>query len=79
MEYIVNFLSNEINDFVLHERIVRCRDCEHAEESESGALFCNGYLVELWDWYNDIPNNGVKVEPDDFCAWGERKKERIEQ
>lgn len=78
IEYVVNFLSNEINDFVLHERIVRCKDCKYADETESGLLFCTGYLVESWDWYNDLPSDGVKVKPNGYCAWGERK-ERIER
>lgn len=55
------------------EEIVRCRDCEHAEESESGSLRCIGYLVEKWDYYNDEPSDGRMVKPDGFCAWGERR------
>ena len=55
------------------EEIVRCIDCEYADETESGSLRCNGYLVEKWDYYNDMPSDGVKVKPDGFCAWAERR------
>jgi Lar family restriction alleviation protein len=58
---------------IIREEIVRCRDCEHAEESESGSLHCIGYLVEKWDYYNDEPSYGRQVEPDGFCAWAERR------
>lgn len=71
-EYVVNFLSNEINDFVLHERIVRCRDCK----------YCNMFNVSYSDkplfdclseqWIGAEGDNPL-VEPDGFCAWGERK------
>lgn len=60
------------------EEIVRCRDCKYADISYThaavtGELHCYGYLVESWDWYNDMPSDGVKVKPDGFCAWGERR------
>lgn len=43
------------------EDIVRCRDCKYCTESMAwpGAYEC------------DYINRGV--EPDGFCAWGERK------
>lgn len=59
-EYIVDFPSNEINDLVMHERIVRCKDCKH---------FSN------WDGFNEFPScvrHRIAVEPDGFCAWGEK-------
>lgn len=40
------------------ERIVRCRDCRRSFE-ERGELWCRGIV-------------GPPVEPDGFCAWGER-------
>ena len=42
----------------VRERIVRCRDCRRAFE-ERGDLWCRGIV-------------GPPVEPDGFCAWGER-------
>lgn len=43
----------------VRERIVRCRDCRRSFE-ERGELWCR-WIV------------GPPVEPDGFCAWGERK------
>ena len=54
--------------FWLRERIVRCRDCKHYSEHE-------------WVMVTDVSDvchffgDGVKVEPDGFCKWGERKGE----
>ena len=64
--------------YPITEEIVRCRDCKYADISYThaavtGELHCYGYLVESWDWYNDMPSDGVKVKPDGFCAWGERR------
>jgi len=44
------------------ERIVRCKDCEYFTESMAwpGAHEC--------DFINRV------VEPDGYCAWGERRK-----
>ena len=59
-------------------KVVRCRDCKYADISYehaavTGELHCYGYLVESWDWYNDMPSDGVKVKPDGYCAWAERR------
>ena len=72
------FKTHEMPDMTLYGypltgEIVRCCDCKYADETESGLLLCNGYLVESWDWYNDMPNDGMEVKPDGFCAWGERR------
>lgn len=42
----------------VREHIVRCRDCRRSFE-ERGELWCRGIV-------------GPPVEPDGFCAWGER-------
>lgn len=48
------------------EEVVRCRDCKHYSEHE-------------WILVTDVSDvchffgNGVKVEPDGFCKWGERR------
>ena len=44
----------------IRERIVRCRDCRRSFE-ERGDLWCRGIV-------------GPPVEPDGFCAWGERSE-----
>lgn len=43
------------------ECVVRCRDCRRSFE-ERGDLWCRGIV-------------GPPIEPDGFCAWGERRGE----
>lgn len=57
-----------------NQEVVRCRECEHADESEIGTLRCHGPLVNPWDYYLDEPSLGKEVEPDGYCAWGERRE-----
>ena len=53
------------------ERIVRCRDCEHAYEIDgTDELSC--LYFNQWDYSNDCPGEW-RVEPDGFCAWGEER------
>ena len=60
-EYITAWLD-DIDMSHVREEIVRCRDCEYCSESMAwpGAYEC------------DFINRGV--EPDGFCAWGERRE-----
>ena len=65
-EYIVEFGDRPINDDneYIHERVVRCRDCKDYRESDE--------TCHSWQWHNwDAP---IEVEPDGFCAWGERRQ-----
>ena len=52
----------------VHERIVRCRDCGHAEHFESG-MFGPFILCRHFE------SEGCKavVDPDGFCKWGEER------
>lgn len=44
------------------EEIVRCRDCKEYRD----------WTCHSWQWHNwDAP---IEVEPDGFCAWGERRQ-----
>lgn len=84
-EYIVEmpfaWIYNETKG-IKHESIVRCRDCKHATvpvdwdglpiKEMEGWLDCLGKLTTGWDYYDDEPRYNL-VEPDGFCAWGERK------
>lgn len=70
---VAEWVSHNIEDPLVREEIVRCRDCEHAWNDESGNLRCIGYLVAPWDYYNDEPSDGEIVPPDGFCAWGVRE------
>ncbi len=47
----------------LREEIVRCRDCKFGVD---GGKYCAEGCADSWDWRN--------VEPNGFCAWGERKE-----
>ena len=47
------------------ERVVRCMDCKHYHAEING---CD----EFGDiWHDEYAN----VEPDGFCAWGERREQ----
>ena len=71
-EHIVEEPSDRSASWRVRERIVRCRDCKHGHK---GGTLCN--LFASWvpivggDEYEDVP---ADVEPDGFCAWGERKE-----
>lgn len=51
--------------------IVRCRDCKHYYEAENYHPSGNYVMrcCKYFDTYND------EVEPDGFCAWGERRND----
>ena len=51
------------------EEIVRCRDCKYYIHSE----LLGGDACDLQDDFNEY--HWLKVEPDGFCAWGERRPE----
>lgn len=72
-EYIVDF-GDKSSAFVglamaevrahgaeLHEPVVRCRDCIRYSLDDYGNTWC-AYVASA-------------VQPDDFCAWGERREE----
>lgn len=59
-EYIYDWTPNKQHR---KEQIVRCRDCRHYRESMNGC-------AEFGDeWHDEFAN----VEPNGFCAWGERR------
>lgn len=72
-EYIVGTDEHE-GHWYTGEEIVRCRDCDFSHEDELGNLRCHGPLTEPWDYYNDEPSDGVKVEHSGFCAWGKPRE-----
>lgn len=59
---------------VKREEIVRCRDCKHYRFIDRSDIFQD-------DRHNDsfclrfVDGKRMEVEPDGFCAWGERKVE----
>ena len=57
-EYIVEEPSNRSASWRVHERIVRCRDCEWFDYD---ICACKRRPLHM------------AVEPDGFCAWGKRR------
>lgn len=52
----------QIWQYPLLPKITRCRDCKFGVD---GGEYCAEDCADSWDWRC--------VEPDGFCAWGERK------
>ena len=65
--YLEHELSRPITEVFISgdklPKIVRCRDCRH---------FMNGDSCKLQDEWNEF--HWLQVEPDGFCAWGERRQ-----
>lgn len=58
--------------YELHEEIVRCRDCKYAnEDGDECVYFAAWEPLPEGDEFRDVY---VDVEPDGFCAWGERRE-----
>lgn len=56
------------------EKIVRCRDCKHLDEirvsySAEPVFQCKA------DWCQGVEGDSPLVEPNGFCAWGERRSD----
>ena len=67
-EFIVQIEPHEDGELFHMRRepkeIVRCRDCKHLKERKKRPNHVCDYGVEYWG-----------LEPDGFCAWGERRSE----
>lgn len=69
-KYIVcPYCYNPLSQSNFAQEIVRCRDCKHYYEAENYHPSGNyvSRCCKYFDTYSD------EVEPDGFCAWGERK------
>jgi len=53
--------------------LVRCRDCGNAHAPGMDNWLDCSHFAE-WDYYDDEPGS-CPVDPDGYCAWGERKGE----
>ena len=62
-EYIMEYLPD--TTCIEREEVVRCRDCKHYKD-RNGAILPS-LVCQRLGYYN------FKVEPDGFCAWGERR------
>lgn len=56
------------------EYIVRCRDCKHARHYRPYSYKGKRSTIEEWycEWHSN-PEGASEIEPDGFCAWGERR------
>lgn len=88
VRYVSKYMLDE-GVFERAEQIVRCRDCKHLDDSEyrrwdsalaenygEPPLFCD--LLSFNEWRMDgdrrvAETTFAEVEPDGFCAWGERR------
>lgn len=65
--YLEHELSRPITEVFISgdklPKIVRCRDCKYGID---GGEYCAEDCADSWDWRC--------VEPNGFCAWGERSK-----
>ena len=69
-EYVVEEPSDRSADWRVHERIVRCMDCEHYSEHEWIIATDVSDVCHFWH------GEPTKVKPDGFCAWGKLKEEK---
>lgn len=58
-------------DFVQREEIVRCKDCARAVNDSFGCMAFSHYEIGSNYGWTEVP---AEVEPDGFCAWGERRE-----
>ena len=68
-------IDSETWDTAIGEEIVRCRDCKYARVRHPLNPI-TGIPAGIEDWRCDYFWNAdelPEVEPDGFCAWGERK------
>lgn len=65
-EYIATVFDLASTEFLSeYEQIVRCKDCVYFDKYE------NDEISVCYRFDNEQPI----VEPDGFCAWGERKEQ----
>ena len=56
----------------VREEIVRCRDCKHCREHDMRAYGADRNQL-LCHHFSMSSGAGWPVEPDGYCAWGERR------
>jgi len=49
--------------------VIRCKDCKHCYESK--VLICGCPKLSYWC----EGRRNLRVEPEDYCSWAERKEE----
>ena len=62
----------EYTPITQRDEVVRCRDCEHSSEHDMRA-YGGDSAQFLCHHFSMSSSAGWPVEPDGFCAWGERR------
>ena len=64
----------------LREEVVRCRDCKHMRETTTPSMLFDDETftvrrcsADQWSTASLMPMHSV--EPNGFCAWGERRND----
>ena len=60
-EEVASWIGNDVDSM---KRVVRCRDCKHYDEEWPSKRNPERHWCEMFWHY---------LEPDGFCAWGERR------
>lgn len=75
-EYVIDATDAQLGDFFdaraffgprLKEELVRCRDCRYYKAAEWIIATDVEHVCRFWH------GKPTKVDPDGFCAWGERR------
>lgn len=53
--------------YPLLPKIVRCKDCDYYDHWDACGRYREKHVCMHWDC--------LEIEPDGFCAWGERKEQ----
>lgn len=69
-EILVNRLGTI---YLARKKIVRCKDCKYCE-LQTVSYSDKPLFVCLAEWCEGSEHDNPLVEPDGFCAWGERKE-----
>jgi len=72
-EYVVEEPSDRSASWRVHERIVRCRDCEYFEQDYTDGAMFDETVCWAWDNGHDYPSY---TNPDGFCYRGKRKERK---
>lgn len=52
-------------DAYLKEEIVRCRDCDYYDHWDACGPYKSKHVCGYWEY--------IEINPNGFCAWGERR------
>lgn len=76
-EYVIEEPSDNSAYYRVHERIVRCRDCEYARIMRPLDWRTGKPSTVVEEWYCEWHSNAEgasDIDPDGFCAWGKRRE-----